>query len=675
MNDVPTRLTDRTDDLLACAVLHPRLWSMLLYDADMETLLLASYRIQNLLREYTGRKVAFARLPAHADESYLWRPAPRLDDRNLPPLWGPGLLTPHWLRQNAGKDGILVLLVPDLTRLGVIAKRAGVMLANAEIAHLQRTGQDETWEPRIFWLAGCTSARKQYASRHLRDRFVVQVYTREGGQWLSFDERVARLREMIETGADSPEARFRAALHAADLSAGDQANLARARTRQAVVTEAAQDQIMGYGVEMERVREISARGEIALGRLAASYARLYEPADGALVEVQPAHVDAVAGLLGLSPLVTKKTDDDEVAGPDLIDKTRTAEVKTAASETKVAVSSISNPVHRGETDLKAEPVPVSPPKDEDTSPERRPEQKPVVAPVQASLKLPWQPQGRGVSAGRGAAVGVRRAREPHDIALVPTLMETLKFNRMRREHFKQRAKRSRLIFMPSDLRQYRRAPVPAYLLVLVVDYTSLKGRAWLDPLAYYLRRAYAKRAETTLIKVGAAYPDPEADPVVQLQDALCAESVTAHSVMVPRILRSFRQQAGLATPLAHGLYLAHDTLAGALKDGLTPIEEATLVVLTDGRGNVPLKNSLTRVLPERIDRQGIEDAYKIARQISEMDRVEKVVLDPQPGFHSRLPGDLAQALGARKIVPIPAVQAKGAPPMRRPAAQDAGVDR
>jgi hypothetical protein len=72
-----------------------------------------------------------------------------------------------------------------------------------------------------------------------------------------------------------------------------------------------------------------------------------------------------------------------------------------------------------------------------------------------------------------------------------------------------------------------------------------------------------------------------------------------------------------------------------------------LVVITDGRGNVPLQVSQGGELVFPVGRKGIEDALEVARQIALLNKVKAVVLNPQPKHCSDLPIILAQALGAK----------------------------
>jgi magnesium chelatase subunit D len=100
--------------------------------------------------------------------------------------------------------------------------------------------------------------------------------------------------------------------------------------------------------------------------------------------------------------------------------------------------------------------------------------------------------------------------------------------------------------------------------------------------------------------------------------------------------------------LAHGLELALQTLRHALQHGRSKVKQAVLVVITDGRGNVPLEASrvgdIGAFLP--VKQRGIEDALQVAAQIGELDGVKAYLLNPQPKIYADLPLQLAEKLGA-----------------------------
>lgn len=81
-----------------------------------------------------------------------------------------------------------------------------------------------------------------------------------------------------------------------------------------------------------------------------------------------------------------------------------------------------------------------------------------------------------------------------------------------------------------------------------------------------------------------------------------------------------------------------------------------MVVISDGRGNVPLEASrLGRIVPP-VGRKGVEDALQVAECIGGLDGVKAVLLNPQPKQYADLPLKLAEALGA-SVVAIPPLEA------------------
>jgi magnesium chelatase subunit D len=102
--------------------------------------------------------------------------------------------------------------------------------------------------------------------------------------------------------------------------------------------------------------------------------------------------------------------------------------------------------------------------------------------------------------------------------------------------------------------------------------------------------------------------------------------------------------------------LALQTLRQALQQGRSTIQKAVLVVISDGRGNIPLEASKSGKVEFPVGRKGIDDALQAAQQIAELKGVEAVVLNPQPKHYSDLPVKLALALGA-KIAKMPSLNA------------------
>jgi magnesium chelatase subunit D len=204
----------------------------------------------------------------------------------------------------------------------------------------------------------------------------------------------------------------------------------------------------------------------------------------------------------------------------------------------------------------------------------------------------------------------------------------------------------RLVLSPTDLHCYRRAPVAEQMLMLVLDRTCLRDCNWQEELLPYLSWAYVERASVCLIQVGA----------VDARHELRAERVMAQSILVPRISAEIEAGRGKATPLAHGLDLALQTLRHALQHGRSTVQQAVLVVISDGRGNVPLEASLLDRIAPPVGRKGVEDALQVAERIRGLDGVKAVLLNPQPKQYADFPLELAEAIGAT-VVSIPLLEA------------------
>jgi magnesium chelatase subunit D len=235
---------------------------------------------------------------------------------------------------------------------------------------------------------------------------------------------------------------------------------------------------------------------------------------------------------------------------------------------------------------------------------------------------------------RGTVIGVERTETAHDLALAATLLTAAKWQPYRRQHG---AVGLRLSL--SDLRQYRRAPRADHLLVLVLDYTCLKGWDWGGVLFPHFRWAYVERAEVCLVRVGAAGARVDTR----------AERIIARSVLDPRLDKALSAGPGRATPLAHGLLLALDVLRHKLQAGQGVVRVARLIVLTDGRGNVPLRLDHELRPVGSVGALGIDDAMTVACRLGQMLRVERTVIDPQPSVHEHIVERVADAMNARLI--------------------------
>jgi magnesium chelatase subunit D len=87
----------------------------------------------------------------------------------------------------------------------------------------------------------------------------------------------------------------------------------------------------------------------------------------------------------------------------------------------------------------------------------------------------------------------------------------------------------------------------------------------------------------------------------------------------------------------------------SLQHGRSTVQQVTFVVLSDGRGNVPLNASHSNTITPPIARAGVEDALKMAREIAQVKQVSRVVLAPPVRYYQELPMRLASALNAQLV--------------------------
>ena len=643
---------------LACAALDSGLRSILVFDASPATLQTMARLLTQMVAVVAGgevvlpqatdtkaaRQIVPVQLGAVKTEEDLWGSlALGRNGTSQSVIWKAGLLA-------AGKElETRIVVIPDLSRLSLAASRACVMLMGAEVAHLERHGQHDRWQPQLFWLAGCDRTRIGTLSPHLLDRFALRL---SGGESPNSQQRVTQLRSWFEQ-FDQKQFPGDGEWEAAPLSAEVVEGLKQAQQIQPEVLPEARERVLNYvGVS----GGYSPRRDLALLRLARAQAQLAGTA-----KVGEQAVDAAAALIGLTlQLSQPEMPPSDSTATDLDDPqslSQGSEQENTQPARDAAQSVTEAPVFESDTQETLPPTalplggPAIDPYLEDTvAPERE----------AASLRLPPR-RFKAASLGRGAIIGVEPAPIPRDLALISTLLEAAKYQALRWQALKEKPNSPQwarklldkrqanghvpLILQAGDLRRYRRAAVPEQMLTLVLDYTSLKECQWQGALLPYLQWAYVERASVCLIQVGAA----------DAQDELRAEKREADNILVPRIRNRLEVNWGRATPLAHGLDLALQTLRHRLQHGRSTVQKAVLVVITDGRGNVPLEASRAGKVTAPVGRQGIEDAMAVAQQIAALKGVEAVVLNPQPKHYGDLPVELAQALGA-KIAKIPNLQ-------------------
>ncbi|MEM8664069.1 MAG: VWA domain-containing protein, partial [Pseudomonadota bacterium] len=245
-----------------------------------------------------------------------------------------------------------------------------------------------------------------------------------------------------------------------------------------------------------------------------------------------------------------------------------------------------------------------PPKDKDLSQDER-----VVEAVNAAIdaavleglsgqRRPGARVGRvgaQTKGGRGRPAGVRAGtpRGQNRLALVETLSAALPYQRIRQRSAAP-GKSPRIAVRADDLRIRRQKAKAATLTVFCVDASGSQA---------FARMAEAKGAVETLLAASYARRDAVALVAFRKDGAEVLLPPTQSLVRAKRALAAL--PAGGATPLAAGLAASLALCQRSIRDGREP----TLVLLTDGRGNIALDGSR----PSRMDRwQSARDAARPA---------------------------------------------------------------
>jgi magnesium chelatase subunit D len=511
-----------------------------------------------------------------------------------------------------------IMLIPDLSRLRPGAAKIAVSLIGAGVAVADVGDETVRWRPRARWLAAVPHTESRRLSPHLLDRFTLRVNAGQlraalmPGPWLaartSQDDMTANLRAMLAwatpTALCAPTAR-------PQLPSVSAAAAARAVTLVAAGT---------------------ARRELALARVARVLAA-WAGADQTAVR----HVDEAAELLGYrfpeqqaaapTPAATPRPAPVPPARQpnDAMRATREGDPNAAAAAPPAEAAGPARPV----TAAMVTALPLYP---EDTVPDNA-----ALDPSRAG-RLRARP-----GTVRSHAIGSLPASDTSDLAILATVLEASKFQRARRKN--KHASRKKFFIIPSDLRRPRYLSDPANALVMVLDNTCWQGWNRSAALAPYLRRALDREATVSVIEFGFA----------GARSDLAAERYRAPSLRDPKVLASLNRGPGQASPLAHALDLALSDLRRRIRHGATQEQRCVLVVATDGRGNVPLADSLLGLPPrDEVGRRGVMDAERVAGQIAALGGgIEIVVVAPDLGPYRGLPFELADGLGGAQVLFAP----------------------
>lgn len=617
---------------LACAALSPGLRSVLLFDASPLGLRASVLTLAQMLTITTQKPVRVVQLSSADTEESLWG-AFSLAPTDSGPVacWHPGVLVP-----TQGEHAVRLVLIPDLARLSLAARRACVALLGSNVASLDRHGHHEEWLPDMCWVAACAVSDMGQVTLHLRDRFALRIDARHLGQstasvddllsWVDATHTGPRSVEntapLIDWPGYNPPQNANSSIPTALV---DQLRAAASRPW----PDTAPDAIARVNEFMVKSDIYALRKEIILARLAVANARL----QGA-EHVISQHVDMAARMLNQhvslplppNPQMPPPLGSDDQPSPKKHDKIADSQPRDA------------NDTYIGEEPLGLDET-------EQIAPGTLAEHQDPVE--QITVKHEWEslriPPGleRPILASRGSVIGAEPSQSLHDIAVIATLLEAAKYQVIRRKH--SGLTERKLLLSTTDIHRYRRAPAETRLLVLVIDYTSIGNSQWENALLLHLRWAYQKRAAICLVQVGASKVKMgESEDLADLRAAQIPEK----NILSPRFGEALYAHPGSATPLAHGLDLALQTLKRNLHQGDAHIEEARLIVLTDGRGNVPLSASREGRIKGSVNREGIDDALMVAHQIAGLRHVRSLVLAPHPLFLAHLPVQLADALGA-----------------------------
>lgn len=628
---------------LCCVALNRGLRSVLLFDSSPMVLQQVASILAALLAITTGgEKVVPVKLGTFESEDDLWGQIGLESESEKQAFkWQSGLLG-----ETENTKEIRLVIIPDLTKLSLAAMRATVVLMGANVAHLERHGQTKSWQPNLCWLVGCSSQKEEIGkiSPHLLDRFALRL----NGKIQDTSDRVSQVQKLLNDQILEQNLLFQEREIEPELKEW----LKQVQFSQPEMTTKALERILDYTSESN----IYHRREIALARFSSTYAQLEE-----VKQVTVNHVDRVVKIIGLKwekPLENK--------GKDNLANSNLKNLDRKNDDLKTPLSSNLPPRQEPDSSMGKIEIPIFKPEQDSSFPDILLSE---IAPLRdayiednelmereiASLKLPTR-RFNSKTIARGTIIGVEKTRTIQDLAIVRTLLEASKFKKIRQKNASNNSQKVKIL--PTDLYRYRRAPVAEQMLMLLLDYTCLEYCQWEEQLFPYISWAYTQRASVGLIQVGIAsesiFKGEELNIKINPEE-LQAKKISAQNILVPSIsigLDLEKTKKGQATPLAHGLDLTLQTLRHALQHGKNTIKKAILVVISDGRGNVPLKASHLGKIEMPVGRKGVEDALETARKISNLDNVETVLLNPQSKQYPELPLLLAKALGA-KVVPIP----------------------
>ncbi|MFE6872501.1 hypothetical protein ACFVFS_38905 [Kitasatospora sp. NPDC057692] len=673
MTSVPTALA-RVLTLLDCVTAERRLGGLLLFDLDPALLPLLGRLLAERLAEGAERAL-------HGGAAGPDGPSGEGAARSLGPIvvlgawstaesiWLPTAPAHHGFALRPGTlveqddDGPPpVALVPDLEHAPLPVVQAALALLDSDAASVERLGHSLRWEPRTRWLAALPRAAAARLSPHLLDRFPLRADAGDLARILHA-LRTEGPRRPVPDAAASATARPPEAPASPGAPQGPETpepadDLALLR---ALMPER---RCRPHPTRLPRLGPEAAALVVALmpgspgRRRDLALARTARVLASGAEQIGAEHVREAARLLGLTTPQAPAPPRPAAplpAAPPVAPPPPTAPEPTTAgtlaspptADPAGARSAVVPPAVRA---LDPEQASVA---GENPGPPY-PEDDPAALPPFASLRSDRHRSAAERPTG-GRRTGVRPARDLHDLALVPTLLEAAKFQAVRRPGAPSRPDAADrpgaphgappeappgLAVSAADLRQYQRTRDSGRALFLLLDHSCRAGWDLGPPLAPFLRWAYRESAAVTVVEFGHHGAPNETT----------AERYRAASLLDPRILASVGRVPGAASPLAHALDLTAQELRRFHRKSRGNHHEAVLVVVTDGRGNVPLDASLLGRVTARVGREGVGDALTAAAAVRALPRTRTVLVAPETGLHPDLVFDLAEALDAEPLL-------------------------
>ena len=635
---------------LCCVALNRGLRSILLFDISPVDLQQITGVLISLLKAVTECGIVPIKLGTFESEDDLWGQIGLWGElENQAFKWQSGLLG-----KTENDQEIRLVIIPDLTKLSLAAMRACVVLMGADVVHLERHGQNLYWQPNLCWLVGCSSQPEEIGkiSPHLLDRFAIRL----NGKINNNTDRVSQIKQLLNDERLEQKSLFKEREIEPEL----QQWLKQVSISPPKMTSEALKRILDY----TSPSTVYHRRELSLARFSSTFAQLE-----AEEQVTVAHVDRVAKMIGLKLKQEIGNSNNQniniipIPGIDSPENELKSEPSLELKDKLKQNSGYNDPKKEKELPIYKGDKPQSFP--DISLPNIEPLENPYIediAPLEremASLKFPTR-RFKSKAIARGTIIGVEKSSTVQDLAIVRTLLEAAKFQNIRQNnHLNSHRK---LKISPTDIYRHRRAPVAEQMLMVLIDYTCLESCQWEEQLFPYISWAYTQRASIGIMQVGIAtdstiLKEEELKLSINFEE-LRAKKISAQNVLVPSIniaLDLEKTKKGKATPLAHGFDLTLQTLRHALQHGRNTIQKAVLVVISDGRGNVPLEASHLGEIKPPVGRKGFEDALEIAQKIGNLDNVEVVFLNPQSKQYPDLPLSLAKELRA-KVVAIPPLE-------------------